>query len=117
MSVTSKVQETNINIYQGTTFRMVLRLSNPETGEAIDYTGSTARGMLRVSYADAAPAGTFTCAFTDAANGVLLVSMTDEQTAALNFNKAFYDIEVEDAGGNVRQVLRGVATLYKEATK
>lgn len=111
------VQEYDFNIYQGSTLRMVLRLTDPENGEPLDYTGATARGKLRVAYTDASPAGEFTCAFTDAANGVLSVSMTDEATAALNFTKAFYDIEVETSGGEVRQVLRGTVTLKKEATK
>jgi len=112
-----KVQVTNFDIYQGDTLSMVLRLTDTDTGEPIDYTGATARGMLRTNYNDASPAGTFTCVFTDAANGVLSVSMTDEQTAALSFTKAEYDIEVEDAGGSVRKVLRGKATLLREATK
>lgn len=111
------VQEYNFNIYQGSTLSLVLRLSDPETGQALDFTGFTARGMMRVKYDDAAPAGVFTCEFTDEATGVVSVSMTAAETAALNFSKAYYDIEVVAPGGSVRQVLRGQVTLLKEATK
>lgn len=112
-----RVQEYNFNIYQGSTLNLVLRLSDQESGEPLDYTGFIARGMIRVKYNDAAPAGTFTCIFTDAEHGVLNVSMTSGETAALDFSKAYYDIEVVAPGGSVRQVLRGQVTLYKEATK
>lgn len=112
-----KVQETNFNMYQGDTFIMELRLTDPETGAPLDYTGATATGMLRVSFSDILEAGVFTCVFTDALNGVLRVSMTAEETAALDFAKAFYDIEVLDALGVRRKVLRGKVTLIKEATK
>lgn len=111
------VQVTNFNIYQGTTLLMVLRLTDPQTGEPVDYTGFTARGMMRVNYNDVTPAGVFTCEFTDPAAGVLELRMTDAETAALNFTKAFYDIEVEDSAGKVEQILRGQVTLFRNATK
>lgn len=117
MAAERKVQVTNFTLYQGETFRMVLRLTDPTSGEPVDYTGATVRGQMRVNYTDPTPAGVFTCAFTDPANGVILVSMTDAETSALNFNKAEYDIEVVDAGGNVQRVLMGKVTLSKEATK
>lgn len=112
-----KVQEYNFNIYQGSTLNLVLRLSDIESGEPLDYTGFTARGMIRVRYTDPTPAGEFTCVFTDAANGVLSVSMSSVETGALDFKTAFYDIEIVAPGGSVRQVLRGKVTLFMEATK
>lgn len=117
MAAERKVQVTNFTLYQGETFRMVLRLTDPTTGEPVDYTGATARGQMRVNFSDESPAGVFTCAFTDAANGVLQISMTDAETSALNFNKADYDIEVVQAGGIVQRILMGKVTLSREATK
>lgn len=112
-----KVAVMNFTIYQGETFRMVLRLSDSESGEPADYTGFIARAMLRVNFNDVTPAGVFTCIFTDAANGVLELRMTDEETEALDFTKANYDVEVEDAGGDVTRVLMGKVTLSRNATK
>jgi hypothetical protein len=48
--------------------------------------------------------------------GTITVQMTDAQTSALT-SSGVYDLEIEDAGGNVSRVVQGTFTLSLEVTR
>ncbi len=111
----------NLTIYQGATFRRVVRLAD-DAGDAIDLTGATVRMHIRAALLDTATLIELTEAngralVTDAVDGeiTLLISATD--TALLTFTSGVYDLEIQYLGGTVDRVLYGKVTLSKEVTR
>lgn len=111
----------DITIYQGATFKRIIRLKNSAMAE-IDLTGSTARMQIRQAITDATPLIELTAAndratITDAANGEITLWIADEDTAELDFFKGVYDLEIEYSDGTVDRVLEGKVKLSKEVTR
>ena len=113
----------NIAIEQGATFRHSLALKAGPTANApaLDLSGFTARMQLRADLSglvvllELTPAnGRITLTPLDGRVD-LCISATD--TAALDFDRAVYDLEIESAGGEVTRVLAGVVTLSRQVTR
>jgi len=111
----------DFTIYQGQTLQKVLTLKN-ESGDAIDLNGYSGRLMARV---DKASDTTVITSEGDSANitvtvddsdGTITLLMTAAQTAALDFNLAFWDLEIYDAT-HVYRLYEGIITLSKEVTR
>lgn len=108
----------NFTIEQGATFRRTI------TWHDVDLTGFTARLHARRQIPD-------TDTVLDLASGneltitpdnpdpdsTIEIELTDEETAALDFDTAHYDLELESAGGEVTRLLYGVITLSREVTR
>tara|TARA_R100000329_G_scaffold41807_1_gene38932 strand:+ start:264 stop:605 length:342 start_codon:yes stop_codon:yes gene_type:complete len=79
------------------------------TGSAINLTGYTVAGEVYVEdrstkYAD------WTVAYTDRANGIVDVSLSDDQTTTFTPNELFYDFKYTQPNGKENVYIRG--TLY-----
>ena len=109
-----------LELRQGETCRATFRLVDATTGEPEDISGSTARLHIR-ERADASAAllalTTGSGLTIDGSAGTISVLITDEQTAALNFRRAVYDLELEAADGSVRTIAAGGARLAREVTR
>lgn len=112
----------NLLVEQGATFRRVLALQDA-AGAAIDLTGFTARMQARAKVADPNPplldltSSPAAGLAVDGAAGTVTVVLTDEQTAALTWTAAVYDLEVESAGGEVTRVVQGTIKVSPEVTR
>jgi len=53
----------------------------------------------------------------DAIGGTFGIYLTAEQTAALNFDKAVYDLEIHWATGLVQRLIHGEIVLSREVTR
>lgn len=106
----------NITIEQGTTFLLTITLQDG-TGVPIDITGCVVAGMVRLRYGADQPLATFTCTLVNPAQGVFTVGLTDAQTAALDFERGVYDIEIAYPSGTKSRLMQGNVILSKEATK
>jgi hypothetical protein len=110
----------NLTIYQGATFRRVVRLAD-DAGEAINLTGAVARMHIRATV-DATDTlielddSNGRAVVTDAANGEITLMIADEDTGLLT-DGGVYDLEIEYSNGTVDRVLYGKATLSKEVTR
>jgi len=109
----------NLTIYQGATFRRVVRLA---ATTPIDLSGCTARMHVRAQIDDAETLIELTEAngralVTDAVNGEVTLLIDAEDTAALDFTSAVYDLEIEYSNGFVDRVLQGSVKLKKEVTR
>ena len=81
-----------------------------------DLSTSTFSAKIRTDYDDEDALATFTIAYvTDGTDGKIALSLTAAQTAALDFSKAVYDLEVT-TGSTVDKWLTGKVILRKEAT-
>lgn len=101
------------------------------TGEPFDVTGCTARGQIRKRTDDVNVLFTWSSVSADLTDpdvglivlrdNLVIISMTAEQSEALTFRSAPYDIKLTNPSGPVGQrVLRvadGVVTLSQEVTR
>ena len=110
----------NLKIDQGSTFSRGLQFTQEDKVTPIDKTGSTLRGMIRLTYDSVAPLVSFSIDETDKANGNFLFYLSAVQTASLPSTKdkdpLVYDIE-EVIGSNVTRILQGAVQVSPEATK
>jgi hypothetical protein len=115
----------NMLIEQGTTFvrSFNIQYPDPEDPEVYlnyDLTGYTARMQIRRTIDSSTAIVTCTTEngriSIDDENGVVTVSMTDEVTSAIT-TSGVYDLEIEDASGNVSRVVQGTVTLSPEVTR
>lgn len=101
---------------QGSTFQLDVTVTDPATDLPLDLTGYSARSQARAAYTDAAPAFTFTCSAPDA-QGLIVLTLTDEATAVIPKGVYVYDLEVLAPTGNVYKVIKGKIRVTPEATK
>lgn len=129
----------NLLIEQGATFTFTFTWSDGvvdpvdptivTAGTPKDLTGYTARMQIRKSQGDPAlisadttngkiilgvPPGGGAPVLT---NGRITVKLTDEDTDTLNTKSALYDLEVENAAGDVWRLLKGKVTVDPNITQ
>ena len=109
----------NIRIDQGATFdRTFVWKSN---NVAKDLTGYIARIQIRETPDAASPLYNKTQADADititAATGTIEWNISATDTAALDFDRALWALEMEDGSGNVTRLLEGNVRLSKEVVK
>ena len=103
----------NLLIDQGTTFSIVVNMTNPD-GTEKDLTNYTPTAHIRKSYYS----NTYT-AFTvakDNLEGEITISLTATQTSALKAGRYVYDVEILSNVETLR-VLEGIITVTPEATR
>ena len=113
----------NYDVYAGSAWAWPLLWEHD--GEPVDLTGCTARMYGRLNYPDVTTvfeidetsgitlggtAGTITLFLSDTVTAAMDTTVGYEKTVIL------YDLEVDDGAGVV-QILRGVITLWPEATR
>ena len=106
-------------IHQGTTFSRLLTLKT-DAGVVVNLSSYHARMTIRKTWGGAvilalsdAQAGGITLAAT---SPNITITLTAAQTAALNFQYAVYDLEIESASGTVDRLLEGRIAMHREAT-
>ena len=122
----------NFTIEQGTTVKLELAYKDA-SGSAIDLTGYSGRMQIRPDYADntktsyiylsssLAADGTGlnfsgSNGTTSPASGTIGLFISAASSSALNFETAFYDIELE-SGSIVTRLLQGTIKLSREVTR
>lgn len=108
-----------LNIEQGATFRYSLNWTAEDV--PVDLTGCTARMQIRPDVSSP----TVIAELTTQNTGIILnitpgqvdlyLSATD--TAALNFDTAVYDLEIEFTNGDVCRLIEGEVALSLEVTR
>ena len=109
MAVTS-----NLVIDQGANFTVTINYSNDE-GVPNNLTGYTARAQMRKSYYSANSIS-FTSAFTDAANGEIMLTMTPALTANIKAGRYVYDLTVS-SNATVLRIVEGIVTVLPGVTR
>lgn len=101
-------------IDQGSTFSTSLNFTD-ESDNVISLVGYTASAQIRKWYNSANPSATFT-AVVDAEAGSITISLTSEQTSALDAGRYVYDIEI-DSGNVVTRLVEGMVTVTPQVTR
>lgn len=114
--------QNDIKILQGSNYSFVLLLRE-EDNSVVVLTGFDARMQIRERIASSkvlysTDTGDASSDLTViGAEGKIELKISAETTAAFNFRKAIYDLEVYDASGNVYRIVQGGVTLSPEVTR
>lgn len=110
----------DFTIEQGATFSKTFTWKD-STKTAVNLTGYTARMSIKLTKDDTTAiksllsTGTSPNITLGGVAGTIIVAMTATETAALNFDKALYDLEMVN-GVTITRLLEGDITLSKEVT-
>lgn len=110
----------NIVIQQGANFALNVTAKNDD-GSIKDLTGYTAKMQVRITPTDntilleaSSANGRITI---NAPGGIVMVAVGADVTTGLNWNVAYYDIEITTGATNVFRIVEGFATFSREVTK
>ncbi len=104
----------NLIIDQGTDYSTSISLQNDE-GESANLVGYTANSQLRKTYSSS-NAHTFT-ASVDTASGMVMLSLSDSQTANITAGRYVYDVYLTDSNGLVSRIVEGIVTVTPRVTR
>ena len=105
----------NLTIDQGATFSSDVTVKDAN-GNAFDLTGYTAAAKLAKGFASTRTRTDFTTTIAaDATSGVVTLSLTATQTAALDAERYVYDLEIT-SGATVTRVIEGIITVRPQVT-
>jgi len=106
----------NIFIDQGADFSTTVTISDSD-GSALDLTSYTALAQIRKTY-ESTTATDFTATFAaDRTTGQITISLTDTQTAALEYGRYVYDLVITDTVGVKTRVVEGIATVNPSVSR
>lgn len=105
----------NLNVDQGTSFNVYVDLEDA-SGDVFDLTGFTVSAQIRKTYSSLT-AINFSASIFNATDGVISLSLTDEQTSNMKPGRYVYDVEVVSVGGSVSRVLEGQVEVFAGVTR
>lgn len=105
----------NITIYQGDTYAHELRIKNSANAN-VNITSRTYTGQIRKKRNSDTIAATFTSEITDAANGIVVLTLSASNSANIAAGSYVYDFQ-EVNGATVTTLITGVATITGEVTR
>ena len=104
----------NITIDKGADFSRSFIIK--EDSVILDLTNHSFQAQTR-EHPTHADAVTFTCTVQDAANGVMGISLTDEQTQAMSAGTWHWDLIMTDADGLKSSLMEGRAFVKQGVTR
>ena len=102
----------NLVIDQGTSFTTTISLTD-EYGNATNLTGYTGTSVIKKWYTSSSSVP-FTVVLTSA-TGQVTLSLTADQTAALDYGRYVYDVNLT-LGSTISRVLEGIITVTPAVT-
>jgi hypothetical protein len=105
----------NITIYQGDTYAHELRIKNSANAN-VTITSRTYTGQIRKKRNSDTAAATFSSEITNAANGIVVLSLTSAQTANIAAGTYVYDFQ-ETNGSTVTTLITGTVTVTGEVSR
>ena len=106
----------NLQIDQGSTFSKQITVYQTDGTTLQNLTGYTVASQVRKNYTSTNNT-TINATNNDPTNGVIVMSLTDVQTAALKAGRYVYDLQITAADGTVSRTIEGIITIKPEVTK
>ena len=103
-------------IDQGSTWSKQITVYETDGTTIQNLTGYTVASQLRKNYTSTAYT-TINATNNSPTSGIIVMSLTATQTAALKSGRNVYDLQITAAAGTVTRVIEGVITLRPEVTK
>ena len=107
----------NQEIDQGSTFSKQITVYETDGTTIQNLTGYSAASQIRKNYTSTAYTTILATIQTPATNGIIVMSLTAAQTAALKSGRYVYDLQITAADDTVTRVIEGVITIRPEVTK
>jgi hypothetical protein len=111
----------NLEIYQGDTFSMFMRLRMKNAaglpGEYINLTGLTGKAEIRPSAESTTISAAFTITLSNQTTEPGGVTLELPAATTLNLSNGVWDLQFKDGTGVVTTYLRGTVTVTKEVTR
>lgn len=112
----------DLTIYQGSTFSKTFQWKTGNPPTPVNLTGYTARMQIRQKVTSETPIITLTTEngriiIRDPLEGRFSLEISAEDTAALSFKSAVYDLEFSSPSGIVVRLFEGSVTLSPEVTR
>ena len=101
---------------QGSTWSKQITVYETDGTTIQNLTGYTVASQLRKNYTSTAYT-TINATNNSPTSGIIIMSLTATQTAALKSGRYVYDLQITAADGTVTRVIEGVITLRPEVTK
>ena len=107
----------NLIIDQGANFSSDVTV-NDANGNAFDLTGYTTEAKMAKGYASTRTRTNLTSVIgSDPTSGVVALSLTAAQSAALDAERYVYDVEItQTSSGNVTRVIEGIITVRPQVS-
>lgn len=106
----------NLVINAGSDFSQSFTLEGSETNAAFDLTGYTAAAQMRKWYGSSSSTS-FTVQISSPSDGIILISLTSEQTTSLKPGRYVYDVVVTDDYGIKNRVIEGMVLVTEGVTR
>lgn len=104
----------NLIVDQGTDYTTSINLTD-DNDNVVDLTGYTGVGQMRKTYTSS-NAVSFSITL-ESANGVVVMSLTDTQTAAITAGRYVYDVFVTSPANITSRIVEGIVTVTPRATR
>ena len=105
-----------LTAYAGATFSLSLTCQD-DAGDPVDLTGYTARGSVREKATSTTETLDLAPTIPTPSNGVILISVADETTAAITAGRYVFDIVLDTPTGDVVRVFGGTLLFKNQVTQ
>tara|TARA_Y100000114_G_C11680428_1_gene288337 strand:+ start:74 stop:415 length:342 start_codon:yes stop_codon:yes gene_type:complete len=107
----------NLSIDQGATFNSDVTVKD-SNGNPFNLTGYTASAKMAKGYQSTKTRTQITCTISgDASTGVITLSLTADQTNALDEGRYVYDLEIlQTSSSTITRVIEGIITVRPSVT-
>ena len=107
----------NLTLDQGATFNSDVTVKDAN-GNAFNLTGYTASAKMAKGYSSTRTRTTITCTVAaDATTGIVTMSLTADQTAALEEGRYLYDLEIlQTSSSTITRVIEGIITVRPQVS-
>jgi hypothetical protein len=102
---------------QGSTFNNIITLTDDTTNTAISLAGYNVTSQMRRSYYSTNASANVVCTITDAANGVITMSISSNTTSNLKAGFYLFDVEARTPSGDISRILEGSITVNPGVTR
>ena len=107
----------NLTIDQGATFSSDVTVKDAN-GNAFDLTGYTASAKMAKGFQSTKTRTSITCTIqSPATNGLVTLSLTADQTTALDEGRYVYDLEIlQTSSSTITRVIEGIITVRPQVS-
>jgi len=105
----------NLTIIQGTTFSSDVTVTN-SAGDVFSLAGHSSYAQLSKGFGDNHTRVSFSTSNNDS-TGVITLTLTSQQTSALEEGRYVYDVVIVDGSSTVTRVIEGIATVFPRVSE
>lgn len=106
----------DLYINQGASFSAEIYLEDND-GQPFDLTDYDARSVIKQHIKSETISAAFDCTIDDYLSGIILISLTPEQTDLLEKETYLYDMILENVSGTKHKVMEGIVYISRKITE